>query len=152
MGLIDSIFGGGIDKIFGGVTGIIDELTTTDEEKAAARLKIRELVHAENKQMELTFRRELEAKERILIAELQQSDNYTKRARPTIVYAGLAIPLFSVIANAIGLDFNIRAAVPDEFWLAWGAVTGTYAVGRTMEKRGRSNGFSRAVTGSRLLD
>ena len=152
MSFISNILGGGAKGILDGIGGIIDEVTTTDEERMAAKLKVQELLHKENEQVEMTFRRELEAKERILVAELQQSDGYTKRARPSIVYTGLLIALASATSKFLGSDVDPSTLVPVEFWFAWGGVTGTWVVGRTMEKRGISNGLTRKITGSKLLD
>lgn len=154
MGLLDSIFGGAAEGLVNGIGNIIDSVTTTDEERLEAKLKIRQLIHAENKETEKTLRRELEAKERILVAELQQSDGYTKRARPSIVYVGLLIALGSAVARIMGSEIDVDTLVPSEFWYAWGGVTGTWVVGRTMEKRGISNGFSQKVTGAKksLMD
>jgi hypothetical protein len=94
---------------------------------------------------------ELQAKERIIVAELQQGDNYTKRARPTIIYAGLFIIfanwLTSAIA-AIGWPAIELPPLPTELWVTWGAVTGTYSIGRSAEKRGVENAFTRLVTGN----
>lgn len=147
MSFITDILGGGAGKLIGAIGGVIDDVTTTDEEREAAKLRIRQLVHAENSEIEQTFRRELEAKERILVAELQQDDNYTKRARPTIVYSGLIIAMGSAVARLAGSDVDPATLVPPEFWYAWGGVTGTWVVGRTMEKRGNGNKFTRLVTG-----
>ena len=152
MSFISSILGGGAKGLLDGIGGIIDGVTTTDEERAAAKLKVQQLVASQNSEVEQTFRRELEAKERILVAELQQSDGYTKRARPSIVYSGLLIALGSAVAKFLGSDVDPSTLVPVEFWYAWGGVTGTWVVGRTMEKRGASNGFTKKVTGSKLLD
>lgn len=152
MSFITSILGGGAEKIIGALGSIVDNVTTTDEERAEAKLKIRELIHAENQETEKTFRRELAAKERILVAELQQGDAYTKRARPSIIYCGLAIAMGSAVAALAGSQVDVNALVPSEFWYAWGGISSTWVVGRTMEKRGKSNGFSRAVTGSRLFN
>ena len=83
----------------------------------------------------------------VMVAELQQTDPYTKRARPTIVYSGLAfiflvhvlLPMagwISVIVKNQPLPATPPLALPTEFWWAWTGVCGIYAIGRTMEKRG----------------
>ncbi len=151
MSFLGDIFGGGAKGLLDGISGIIDEVTTTDEEKDAAKLRIRQLVHAETVETEKTIRRELEAKERILIAELNQGDNYTKRARPTIVYVGLLIALGSGLSRILGSEIDVNTLVPTEFWYAWAGVTGTWVVGRSMEKRGTVNAFTQKVTGTKSL-
>lgn len=152
MSFITSILGGSVEKVIGAVGSIIDSVVTTDEERSEAKYKIALLMRAEKQETEKTFRRELEAKERILVAELQQGDAYTKRARPSIIYCGLAIAMGSAVAALSGSQVDVNALVPSEFWYAWGGISSTWVVGRTMEKRGKSNGFSRVVTGSRLLN
>ena len=46
--------------------------------------------------------------------------------------------------------------LPEEFWMAWGGIVATWAVGRSFEKSSSSNRMSRAATGSKqqpsLLD
>jgi hypothetical protein len=152
MSFITKILGGGAGALIDSIGGVIDAVSTTDEERAAAKLEVQKLIHAENQEIEKTVRKELEAKERILVAELQQGDNYTKRARPSIVYAGLLFVLGPMVAKILGQPIDIDSLVPAEFWYAWGGVTGTWVVGRSMEKRGNGNRFSKAVTGSKLLD
>jgi hypothetical protein len=81
---------------------------------------------------------EIQAKERILVAELQQGDSYTKRARPSIVYVGL----IGAIVDAIGtLDFTMSP----EFWYVWGGVCGIYVIGRSAEKRGVNGTLGKVV-------
>ena len=76
----------------GGLIGpaikIIDELSASSGEKAKARLQMESLIQDRESEVEQTIRKELESKERIIVAELQQSDNFTKRARPSVIYAG----------------------------------------------------------------
>lgn len=117
------------------------------------------LLQKRDSEIEQTLRSELQAKERILVAELQQGDAYTKRARPTVVYAGLASTLFNytivpVLSKILGADIE-PLKLPEEFWYGWSGIVATWSVGRTMEKRGASNPASRAITGSQrssLLD
>lgn len=111
----------------------------------------------------------------IIVSEMAQGDLYTKRARPTVVYAGLAfimivnvlIPsiikviliinittsdpgelstLKSVVAELTGLT---SLQLPTEFWWAWSSVVGIWAIGRTAEKRGVANRLVEMITGNR---
>lgn len=93
------------------------------------------------------------AQREIMVAEMQQTDAYTKRARPTIVYAGLvfiflvhvAFPLLSwwksMVLPTLGL--------PEEFWWTWGGVCGVWILGRTMEKRGATGSLVSLITGGK---
>jgi len=87
----------------------------------------------------------------IIVAELNQGDNYTKRARPTIVYGGLVfIGLVHVVFPMLKAFFQIdtpEISLPSEFWWTWGGVTGAYSLGRSAEKRGVKNKLVGAITG-----
>ena len=145
IGLIKSA----VSSLIGPARDIIDDLHTSDEEKQAAMLKMETLIQQREAEVEQTIRRELEAKEKIIVAELQQSDNYTKRARPTVIYAGLLFIGFNyVIAPVFGLG---SFPLPIEFWGAWGGIVATYTIGRSAEKRGVRNKLTQGVTGSKLL-
>lgn len=151
MSFIGDLFGGGIIKQVG---NIIDNLHTSDDEKLTAKLAVETLLQKRESEIEQTIRAELQAKERILVAELTQGDGYTKRARPTIIYAGLAFigvnyVIFPIIA-AYSKQFLPELTLPTEFWWAWGGVTGTYAIGRSMERRGQANWFTKITTGRKL--
>jgi hypothetical protein len=108
--------------------------------------------------IESSTRKELEAKERILVAELAQDDKFTKRARPTVVYTGLVLVLFEVVARYVTFWFGVElpesegklvtTMVPAEFWYAWGGICGTWVIGRSAEKWGYQNKIVGYVTGN----
>lgn len=113
------------------------------------------------------------ATQEIIVAEMTQGDTYTKRARPTVVYAGLGFILFVYIVipvivkiSMIALLF-IRSAteiatmkdgigqfselasltLPSEFWWAWSGVVGIWSIGRTFERKGQSGAITAAIVG-----
>lgn len=93
----------------------------------------------------------LEAQKSVMVAELQQGDSYTKRARPTVIYAGL---LFIFLVHVIGPLASAFAglqvpslSLPTEFWWAWSGICGAYVLGRTAEKRGGPNQVTKLLTG-----
>ena len=166
MSLIGKILGGGLTKVVGGIADVADRFIETPDEKREFKLAVETLLQKRDSEVEQTIRAELGAKERVLVAELQQGDNYTKRARPTVVYAGLVFiginyVLFPIIGRAMGL-FDVvvstepLADLPTEFWAAWGGICATWSIGRSAEKRGTRNKLVGAITGtptpSRLLD
>ena len=111
----------------------------------------------------------------IIMSEMAQGDNYTKRARPTVVYAGLAfIGIVNVLIPSIikiilagwilfgdpaemikvksamkELDSLTSLQLPGEFWFAWSSVVGIWAIGRSAEKRGVANKIVEMITGSK---
>jgi len=89
----------------------------------------------------------------IIVAEMQQSDNFTKRARPMIVYSGLLF-IFLVhvvfpIAAAFGSKPMPEISLPSEFWMAWGGVCSIWVIGRSAEKSGINNAIVKSITGSK---
>lgn len=129
-----SILTGPVKGIIDGVGGIIDSLHTSDEERNVAKLAVAKLIHAENAEMEKTIRKELEAKERILVAELNQDDAFTKRARPSIIYAGLLLALGGAAAKLLGSEVEVAGLVPAEFWYAWAGIGSSWVISRGVEK------------------
>ncbi|GAG93880.1 unnamed protein product, partial [marine sediment metagenome] len=145
----------------GGIAGrIIDRVLPEkmkDAERADAILKISQMIDERDNTL-------INAQRDIIVAELEQGDKFTKRARPTIVYTGLAVMIFNyalipfisrcvewyVIAQ--GGDITIFASLtminmPDAFWYSWSGVVGVYAVGRTAEKRGARGKLISWITG-----
>lgn len=160
MGWFSTLFSGSGSDVIDKVADVIDGFHLSGEEKQDFKLKLQQVVAARDSEIEHTIRKNLEAKERILVAELQQGDNFTKRARPSVVYFGLfmiamnylVVPLISVITGNGIQSFPL----PGEFWAAWGGIVGTWAIGRSFEKAGANNRFTRALTGTQsrpsLLD
>ena len=159
MNWLTKIFSGGVGTLVEQVGGVVDQFHLSGEEKQKFKLELEALLQKRDSDIEETIRAELQAKERVLVAELTQGDNYTKRARPTVVYAGLGFIFFNfclvpVLAKLFGADME-PLELPTEFWYGWAGIVGTWSIGRTMEKRGAHNRFTRAVTGSggsRLLE
>ncbi len=138
MGLISNVLGASVGETVDKIAEAIDRFVTSDKERADLRIEFEKVLQARYSESEQTLRAQLGAQERILVAELQQDDNYTKRARPTIVYFGLLVIFFNYCL--IPLAFGAAHAqpppltLPSEFWYAWGGVCGIYAIGRTKEK------------------
>lgn len=146
---IGSIFTGGLVE---GIGEVADRFITTDSEKKQFQLQVQELVNQRQATAEASMQAELQAKERIIVAEMNQGDTYTKRARPTVVYAGLAIIAFNYCLvpamQSLGGSELQPFVLPFEFWAAWGGCVGIWTIGRTAEKRGANNKATRLVTGS----
>jgi len=144
--------------------GVLDRVLPekmTEEERSAAELAMTELIAKRDDAM-------VTAKRDIMVAELAQGDTFTKRARPMIVYFGLAavgfnhvlVPFINRVMEWIVVFRHMDMAamnqlapmsLPTEFWWAWTGVVGVYAVGRSMEKRGTNSTVVGAITGNRAL-
>jgi len=151
--IINGISGGTIE----GIGNTIKQFVTTDADRMKLQQEMEKIILEGNTQLEETLRTELGAKERILVAELQQGDNYTKRARPTVVYVGIGAIIYNYcIAPSVGFFTSssiIDLPLPTEFWLAWGGIVSTWSIGRSFERTSNKvNKVSSLITGSKLLN
>ncbi len=160
MGLLDSIIGSTVGKVVGQVMGAVERFTGSkamDSEAAAQKrlleVEVMQIVQARDSEIEETLRVEYGAKERIMVAEMQQGDNYTKRARPTIIYTGLVLVFLDMASRAISFFMNVDLPIASTFidpafMYTWGAVAGVYSIGRSAEKRGNTSAIVASITGS----
>lgn len=152
MELIKKLFSKGITDVVDSVGNVIDKFTLSKEEKMEFKLEMQSRLMKMESELEQTYRTELESRSDIIKAEMAQGDNYTKRARPTIVYAGLLfvflvyvlLPIIAYIANKEMPTISL----PEQFWWAWGTVVGVYGIGRSTEKMGITNKVTNFITGS----
>lgn len=143
MGWLSNLFSGGAGGVIDAVRGAVDDLHLSGEEKQEFKLRMEGMLQQREATLQESIQSELSAKERVLVAELNQSDNFTKRARPSVVYFGLAaIALNYVIGPWI--TYLLGKPVPSidlpvEFWTAWGGIVATWSIGRSFEKSGKPN-------------
>jgi hypothetical protein len=160
MSWFSKIFSGSVGTLVQQVGDVADKFHLSGEEKQQFKLQMESLLQQRDSEIEASLRSELQAKEKILVAELTQGDSYTKRARPTVVYAGLVFIALNYVLVPIFSDlFGQRMeafVLPSEFWYGWSGIVATWSVGRTFEKRGAAGAVVRGITGSkpgsRLLD
>ena len=158
MQWISKILGSGIGTIVEQVGGIVDRFHLSSEEKQKFKLELEALLQRREPELERTLRSEMQAKERILVAELTQGDSYTKRARPTVVYVGLGFIFFNyclvpVLSHIFGdQTTTLQLELPPGFWAGWSGIVATWSVGRTLEKRGSQNRWTRLITGSKSIE
>lgn len=150
-GWLGKIFSSGAGSLVESVGGVIDKFHTSKEEKAQLKIELEKVLQQRDSELEETIRAELGAKERIIVAELQQGDNYTKRARPTVIYMGLAFIAFNYCLAPLLQTFMQLEVQPFDlpvgFWAAWGGIVGSYSIGRSMEKRGVGGKITELATG-----
>lgn len=148
-------------KTLPAIGAIVDSLHTSAEEKAAANVKMTQIMLEAAEVMEATVQQQIVAQKDIMVAELQQGDAYTKRARPTLVYYGLYFiaanyVLFPMIVRGSGImaaffhgaispeqmaaiaDASQPLQLPEEFWWAWGSAISVWSLGRDAVRSGVS--------------
>ena len=138
MSFLEKVFGGGVGSVVKELGDVADRFITTSAEKEAARAKFEEILQRRDAEIEQTVRAELDAQKEIIVAELNQGDNYTKRARPTIIYVGLLLAILNY--TVLPLFGKPGLGVPPDFWFVWGGVAGWYVHSRSAEKRSRAPG------------
>jgi hypothetical protein len=160
MGWVGDIIKGASGGVIEGIGNTIKKFVTTDADRMQMQKELEEILQKRDSDIESTIRSELTAKAGVLKMELQQGDNYTKRARPTVVYFGLVIIALDFIARAIMMVSRMKGMlvpegfelpstmIPQEFWLAWGGIVSTWVIGRSAEKRGTRNKITSFITGS----
>jgi len=142
----------GIGSVAECAKSIIDRIwppNLSPAEKAKAELELQQMLQVRENAVTA-------AQKEIIVAEMQQGDPYTKRARPTIVYAGLAfiflVHVFIPIAaffKGVPADSFPALSLPDEFWWAWGGVCSAWIIGRSMEKKGTGGKLVSMITGGK---
>jgi hypothetical protein len=128
-----------VSGVAGPLFGLIDNLFTSDEERAEAKRKL----------IEMEQRGDLDKLKTTLsaiLAEAQSADPWTSRARPTFLYViyvcilaalpmGVLFAFQPVAANAIAVGFGAWLnAIPESMWALFGAGYLGYSGARTWEK------------------
>ena len=146
----------GIGSVTDFAKGVMDRFwpeKMDETQRAAVELQLVQAVEAREAAI-------LDTQKSVIVAEMQQSDNYTKRARPSIVYFGLlAIGLVHVLLPMTAwivlmvTDQSLTnmpdIKLPSQFWMTWGGVCSIWIVGRSAEKRGVTSKVVTAITGGR---
>lgn len=125
----------------------------SEQERLAGQLQLQQLLEARDTAV-------LETQRAVITAEMAQGDNFTKRARPAIVYFGLAaiglvhvlLPMIAwgvLVATSKPLADMPAIQLPHEFWLTWGGVCSIWVIGRSVEKNGVSNKLVGLITGGK---
>ena len=116
----------------------------TDAEKAQAEMQLQEMLQERETQV-------IDAQKSIMVAEMQQSDAFTKRARPSIVYAGLVfiflVHVLFPIVSWFSKETLPALVLPEQFWWAWTGVCSVWILGRSAEKRGVQSKLVGMITG-----
>jgi len=137
----------GLGSIADLAKGIIDKIwppQADPNEKLRAETELRRMLQERENAV-------IEAQRAIMVAEMQQGDAYTKRARPTVVYAGLVFIFLVHVAFPIISWFTRQKlpdlALPEQFWWAWSGVVAVWFIGRSAERRGVGGQIVKAITG-----
>ena len=127
MSILTSIFSSGATELIKGVGGVIDNLTTSKEEKLEAEQKIKELISSYEVEMEkqITSRWDSDMK----------SDSWlSKNVRPMVLIFLVVATVLMIFIDAGTINFVVEPKWTDLLQLVLITVIGAYFGGRSFEK------------------
>ena len=127
MSILSKVFSAGAGKLVENVGGILDNLTTTKEEKLAAEAKIKDLImgYEAEMQKQVTERWKLD----------MNSDSWlSKNIRPLVLIFLVICTMLLIFIDAGFLKFNVKDSYVDLLQLVLITVIGAYFGGRSLEK------------------
>ena len=127
MGLLQKVFSSGAGKLIKDVGGVLDDLTTSKEEKLAAQQKIKELIsnHELEMQKQVTNRWE---------ADMKSDSWLSKNVRPLVLIFLVVSTVLMIFIDAGLIAFNVEQKWTDLLQLVLITVIGAYFGGRSIEK------------------
>ena len=127
MKILQTIFGGGADKLVESVGGVLDNLSTSKEEKLEAKRKIKELMV--NHQIEV----EKNVSERWK-SDMNSDSFLSKNVRPIVLIFLIVCTMLLVFIDSGSIDFNVKPEFVSLLTTTLITVIGAYFGGRSVEK------------------
>jgi hypothetical protein len=126
------IISGGIGSLIGSIGGIIDDLTTSDEEKLAAKLALSQLENTITIRLIEAEQTVVQEKAKVLIAEAQGESWLQRNWRPITMMTFVFIVAWNfVVAPLFGAMY---LEIPAPMWNLLQLGIGGYIIGRSVEK------------------
>ena len=127
MSFLGKIFSSGATELVKGVGEVVDNLTTTDEERLEAKRKIEEMVTNFETQMQ----KEVTAR----WSQDMNSDSWlSKNIRPLVLIFLVTSTILLIFIDAGLLKFEVKSSWVDLLQLVLITVIGAYFGGRSLEK------------------
>ena len=127
MNVLSKIFSSGATELVKGVGGVLDNLTTSKEEKLEAEKKINELVANYEVEMEKNITSRWEA-------DLKSDSWLSKNVRPLTLVFLIVCTMLLIFIDAGAINFNVKDSYVDLLQLVLITVIGAYFGGRSLEK------------------
>ena len=127
MGILQKVFSSGAGKLIKDVGGVLDDLTTSKEEKLAAQHRIKELIsnHELEMQKQVTNRWE---------ADMKSDSWLSKNVRPLVLIFLVVSTVLMIFIDAGAIAFEVEQKWTDLLQLVLITVIGAYFGGRSLEK------------------
>jgi len=127
MSILTTIFSGGTKDLVDGVSNVIDELHTSEEEKLEAGQKIKELVSNYEVQMEKQITDRWKS-------DMASDSWLSKNVRPMVLVFLVITTVLMIFIDAGMISFEVEAKWTDLLQLVLITVIGAYFGGRSLEK------------------
>ena len=127
MSILTNLLSGGASKLIDSVGGVLDNLTTSKEEKLEAERKIKELMANYEIDMEKNITSRWEA-------DLKSDSWLSKNVRPLVLIFLIVCTMLLIFIDAGALDFEVKSSWVDLLQLVLITVIGAYFGGRSLEK------------------
>jgi len=128
MSILTKIFSGGAKDLVDSVGGVLDNLTTSKEEKLAAKQKMQELISDYETKMEANITDRWKA-------DMNSDSWLSKNVRPLVLVFLVVSTVLMIFIDAGTIKFEVEEKWTDLLQLVLITVIGAYFGGRTMEKR-----------------
>jgi hypothetical protein len=127
MSVLTQIFSSGAGELIKSVGGVVDNLTTSKEEKLEAERKIKELIANYEVEMEKNITSRWEA-------DLKSDSWLSKNVRPMTLIFLIVCTMLLIFIDAGAINFNVKDSYVDLLQLVLITVIGAYFGGRSLEK------------------
>ena len=132
MSILSKIFSSGAKELVVGIGSVIDGLHTSDEEKLAAELKVKELIVKHEVEME----KEISTRWN---ADMTSDSWLSKNVRPMVLIFLVVSTVLLVFIDAGVIAFEVKDTWVDLLQLVLITVIGAYFGGRSIEKVKKTN-------------
>ena len=130
MNLLNKLFSGGTSKLVESVGGVLDNLTTTKDEKLEAKRKLKELIMSHEAEMERNITDRWQA-------DMNSDSWLSKNVRPLVLIFLVVCTMLMIFIDAGTIKFTVEEKWTDLLQLVLNTVIGAYFGGRSLEKRSK---------------
>ena len=127
MSVLGKIFSSGATELVKSVGGVLDNLTTSKDEKLEAERKVKELVANYEIEMEKNITSRWEA-------DLKSDSWLSKNVRPVVLIFLIVCTMLLIFIDAGAINFEVKSSWVDLLQLVLITVIGAYFGGRSLEK------------------
>ena len=128
MGILGKIFSSAGGDLVESVGGVLDNLTTSKEEKLEAKRKLKELILSHEAEMDKQITNRWNA-------DMNSDSWLSKNVRPMVLIFLIVCTMLLIFIDAGAINFTVEEKWTDLLQLVLITVIGAYFGGRSFEKR-----------------